>query len=107
MCHFNKYSVKNNVDTIIFYTTNCFRMKQVVFMAGQKSLVRNRRREFLTVSSQQALRNCWNGTIKRKDIRYEFIRDNNTWYYLNASGAMLKDTSVDGYRLGSNGAWIR
>jgi hypothetical protein len=35
-----------------------------------------------------------------------WINDNGTWYYLNASGAMLADTSVDGYTLGSNGAWI-
>ena len=40
MCHFNKYSVKNNVDTIIFYTANCFRMKKLVFMASQKSIAR-------------------------------------------------------------------
>jgi len=36
-----------------------------------------------------------------------WINDNGTWYYLNSSGAMLANTTVDGYRLGSNGAWIR
>ncbi len=36
-----------------------------------------------------------------------WLNDNGTWYYLNSSGAMLKNTTVDGYRLGSNGAWIR
>ncbi|MBC2567949.1 hypothetical protein HGI78_11475 [Clostridium saccharobutylicum] len=29
------------------------------------------------------------------------------WYYANGSGAMLHDTTVGGYTLGSNGAWIR
>ncbi|MBE6070363.1 MAG: cell wall-binding protein [Clostridium butyricum] len=29
------------------------------------------------------------------------------WYYLQANGAMAKNTTVDGYKLGSNGAWIR
>ncbi|BBK78155.1 MULTISPECIES: N-acetylmuramoyl-L-alanine amidase family protein [Clostridium] len=29
------------------------------------------------------------------------------WYYLQSNGAMAKNTTVDGYKLGSNGAWIR
>ena len=29
------------------------------------------------------------------------------WYYLNANGSMAVNTSVDGYKLGANGAWIR
>ncbi|MBE6072703.1 MAG: N-acetylmuramoyl-L-alanine amidase family protein [Clostridium butyricum] len=29
------------------------------------------------------------------------------WYYLQSNGAMAKNTTIDGYRLGSNGAWIR
>ena len=29
------------------------------------------------------------------------------WYYLQANGAMATNTTIDGYRLGSNGAWIR
>ncbi len=36
-----------------------------------------------------------------------WINDNGTWYYCNASGAMLANTVVDGYILGSSGAWIR
>ncbi|MCE1919987.1 choline-binding protein D, partial [Enterobacter ludwigii] len=57
-----------------------------------------------------------------------WIQDNGTWYYLNASGAMktgwfqdydgrwyfLKSNGamaaneyIDGYYLGSNGAWVR
>ena len=29
------------------------------------------------------------------------------WYYLNADGSMAHDTTVDGCKLGSNGAWIK
>jgi glucan-binding repeat-containing protein len=29
------------------------------------------------------------------------------WYYLYKDGAMAKNTVIDGYRLGSDGAWIR
>lgn len=28
------------------------------------------------------------------------------WYYLQDNGAMAKNTTIDGYKLGSNGAWI-
>ena len=33
----------------------------------------------------------------------EWLNDNGTWYYLNASGAMLANTTVDGYKLGASG----
>lgn len=36
-----------------------------------------------------------------------WIYDNGTWYFCNSSGAMLANTVVNGYVLGSNGAWIR
>lgn len=29
------------------------------------------------------------------------------WYYLQSSGAMAKNTTIGGYKLGSNGAWIK
>lgn len=35
-----------------------------------------------------------------------WIQDGETWYYLYASGAMAHDTTIDGYVLDSNGAWI-
>lgn len=28
------------------------------------------------------------------------------WYYFNSNGYMLHDTTIDGYKLGSDGAWI-
>lgn len=36
-----------------------------------------------------------------------WINDRGTWYYLNNAGAMLYNTTVNGYKLGSNGAWIK
>ena len=30
-----------------------------------------------------------------------------TWYYLKSNGAMAHDTTVDGYKLASNGAWVK
>lgn len=35
-----------------------------------------------------------------------WLNDNGAWYYLNENGAMLANTYVNGYKLGSNGAWI-
>ncbi|EHJ02110.1 cell wall binding repeat-containing protein [Clostridium sp. DL-VIII] len=36
-----------------------------------------------------------------------WLNDNGTWYYLKYSGEMVSDTTVDGYKLGANGAWIK
>lgn len=35
-----------------------------------------------------------------------WINDNGAWYYLDKSGKMLANTTIDGYVLGSSGAWI-
>lgn len=32
---------------------------------------------------------------------------NGTWYYLDSQGAMAYNTKVDGYKLGSDGAWVK
>ena len=32
---------------------------------------------------------------------------NNKWYYLNENGDMAYNTVIDGYRLDSDGAWIK
>ena len=36
-----------------------------------------------------------------------WVQDGGKWYYLTSSGAMAKNTTVDGYVLGSDGAWIQ
>lgn len=41
------------------------------------------------------------------EMRTGWINDNGTWYYLNTSGEMLSNTTVNGYKLGANGAWIK
>lgn len=35
-----------------------------------------------------------------------WINDNGVWYYLDKSGEMLSNTTIDGFVLGSTGAWI-
>jgi FOG: Glucan-binding domain (YG repeat) len=42
----------------------------------------------------------------RATMKIGWIKDNGNWYYLNASGVMMANTTIDGYRLGSNGALI-
>lgn len=35
-----------------------------------------------------------------------WIKNGETWYYCNADGSMAANTTIDGYKLESNGAWI-
>ena len=30
-----------------------------------------------------------------------------TWYYLDSQGVMAYNTTIDGYKLGSTGSWIK
>lgn len=34
-----------------------------------------------------------------------WLNDNEIWYYLDNNGAMVSDTTIDGYYLGKDGAW--
>lgn len=36
-----------------------------------------------------------------------WLNDNGAWYYLSSSGTMLSNVTVDGYKLGPSGAWIK
>ncbi|GAA0077134.1 hypothetical protein UT300005_15120 [Clostridium sp. CTA-5] len=36
-----------------------------------------------------------------------WVDDMGTWYYMYSDGSMARNTTVDGYKLGWNGAWIR
>jgi len=35
-----------------------------------------------------------------------WVNTNSKWYYLDESGAMLSNTYVGKYKVGSDGAWI-
>lgn len=50
--------------------------------------------------------NNWYYLDKEGIMQTGWIKDDNKWYYCNESGAMLADTAVDGYELGTDGAWI-
>ena len=36
-----------------------------------------------------------------------WLNDNGTWYYLKDDGSMAANTYIDGYYVGSNGAWVK
>ncbi|NFN18235.1 hypothetical protein FDB52_12075 [Clostridium botulinum] len=36
-----------------------------------------------------------------------WVQDNGKWYYLNSDGKMLSNTTINGYALGADGAWIQ
>lgn len=36
-----------------------------------------------------------------------WIQSGDKWYYLNSNGTMAHDTTIDGYTVGSDGAWIQ
>jgi len=38
-------------------------------------------------------------------MRINWIQDGGNWYYLYGDGSMAKNTTIDGYYLGNNGAW--
>ena len=46
--------------------------------------------------------NKYNGSMQTG-----WIKQGSNWYYLNADGTMAHDTTIDGYNLGSNGAWVQ
>ena len=35
-----------------------------------------------------------------------WINDKDTWYYLNSNGSMVYNTTINGYRVGADGAMI-
>jgi hypothetical protein len=55
----------------------------------------------------QATDGTWNYNKVDGTKATGWINDKGTWYYLNESGAMLADTTVDGYVLDATGAWVK
>lgn len=51
--------------------------------------------------------NKWYYFDKDGRLQTGWLNDNGTWYYLNSDGTMAFNTTIDRYRLGSNGAWIK
>ena len=42
----------------------------------------------------------------RATMKTGWIQDNGKWYYLASNGAMVSNTTIDGYKIGSDGVWI-
>lgn len=40
-------------------------------------------------------------------MKIGWFKDGSNWYYLNQDGTMAHDTIIEGYKLGSNGAWVK
>lgn len=40
-------------------------------------------------------------------MKIGWLSDNGKWYYLYESGAMASNTNISGYKIGSNGYWIK
>ena len=53
------------------------------------------------------INNKWYYLNENGDMATGWKLINNKWYYLNENGDMAYDTVINGYRLGSDGAWIK
>jgi len=42
----------------------------------------------------------------RATMKTGWVQDSGNWYYLNLSGAMVSNTTIDGYKIGSDGCLI-
>jgi hypothetical protein len=54
----------------------------------------------------QSIDGNWYYLDSQGQIQIGWFKDlNGKWYYLNSYGAMAYNTTIDGYKLGTNGAW--
>ena len=47
-----------------------------------------------------------NADSNHATMKTGWVQDNGKWYYLDYSGAMVISTTIDGYKIGSDGALI-
>ncbi|EKQ53163.1 MULTISPECIES: glycoside hydrolase family 16 protein [unclassified Clostridium] len=52
------------------------------------------------------LKDYWYYLDSDGKMKTGWLNDSGNWYYLNEQGIMLKNTTIDGYTLDSNGVWI-
>ncbi|EES49443.1 N-acetylmuramoyl-L-alanine amidase family protein [Clostridium botulinum] len=55
----------------------------------------------------QNVNGAWYYLLGNGAMQTGWINDNGTWYFADGSGKMLANTTVNGYVLGANGAWIK
>ncbi|WP_297424898.1 starch-binding protein [Clostridium sp.] len=82
---------ENNVTGWIYDGGNWYLTNESGIM--QKGWNKDRNGKWYYLNSSGAMQTGW-------------LNDNGTWYYLSPSGDMLSDTTIDGYTLGVDGAWI-
>ncbi|EKQ57478.1 MULTISPECIES: starch-binding protein [unclassified Clostridium] len=82
---------ENNVAGWIYDGGNWYLTNESGIM--QKGWSKDRNGKWYYLNSAGAMQTGW-------------LNDNGTWYYLSTSGDMLSDTTIDGYTLGVDGAWI-
>ena len=61
----------------------------------------------IMVTSWKKVNSIWYYFEDSGAMKTGWLKDNGSWYYLNPQGAMLYDTVIQGYKLGSSGAWIK
>lgn len=55
----------------------------------------------------KSINNKWYYLAGSGAMQTGWLNDGGTWYYLNANGEMLANTTINGYKLGANGAWVK
>ncbi len=55
----------------------------------------------------QNVNGAWYYLLGNGAMQTGWINDNGTWYFADGSGKMLANTTVNGYVLGANGAWVK
>ncbi|HEX9025059.1 MAG TPA: cadherin-like beta sandwich domain-containing protein [Clostridium sp.] len=54
----------------------------------------------------QSVSGTWYYLDSQGKMQTGWIKDNGKYYYLNSNGSMASNTTIGGYKLGANGAWV-